>query len=1149
MPTVNTQTTSDTTPVITGSATVAAGENLTVSVNGVTYSEGADLVRSGNNWTLTIPAGNALMAGNYEVTATVTDAAANASSDSSSNELTIDTVAPAVPTVTIIEDANNDGILSPNELTGNIDVSVSLPTDAVAGDVLDINDGNGNMYSLTLSVADVSSGAISVDFPNPGIDAVVINTSALITDSAGNIGASGSDSAILFIDTDNDGRRDSIDPDADNDGVPDIVEGNGDTDGDGVADRFDRDSDNDGIPDIVEANTSGKDSDGDGIDDTFDVTQTGGTDANGDGIDDNVNATDNDGDSTPDYLDKDSDNDGIPDIVEANTSGNDSDGDGIDDSFDVTQTGGTDNNGDGVDDAVKARDTDSDGRPDYLDLDTDNDGIVDATEADTGIDVDANGIDNLFDVNQLGGPDVNADGINDNATATDTDNDGIPDYRDLDTDNDSISDVLEAGLTDADRDGLLDAGLATTATPPDTDGDGVADYRDVDSNNDGTNDIVDAGNASEDSNADGTVDVTTDTDGDGVPDVVDGNPLIFGMSTDADGDGITNALDRDDDNDGIPDAAEMDANGNDVDTDADGIVDRLDRDSDNDALPDSIEAVNGFVSDVNADGIIDNFTDANNDGLHDGVDSNMIPVDTDADNTADFRDLDSDNDGLHDIYETSGFKNNLDTNSDGLVDNQSDIDRDGFADVVDTSVIGGIPGVKQENPDTDADGVSNYRDPDSDNDGYSDLIENIDADGNGVLDNLQLDSGLETAVRGAGSISVLSVVLALLLLVLLRSKKWLPSLRAATVFTLMVTALSATAAESDINYCGKHDPLDSDNAEDFNQCFYIGAGWLPVTHVKPQGTASGWRTSDDSDSGYNLFVGWHFKPRWFGELSYADLGEADLSNVNPLITGTEKISYKIPALHVGYFLFEPESRFNVYGKLGVAAIQNEVTTSLVPHDKQNSIGLSSGVGVQWRSGTSGLFARLAADFYDKDAHSIGIMLGYYFGGEKSNAEKPAQIISEPKPAPVIVPVVIADADADGVINKNDLCEHSRAGIVVNKTGCSIFQIALGGVNFSTDSAGLTPGSKEVINRAAQAMMMSPDVLIEIQAHTDNVGSKKYNQKLSESRAASVRDYLISYGVMAKQLVSIGYGEMNPVQTNKTEDGRAKNRRVELKIIE
>jgi OOP family OmpA-OmpF porin len=72
------------------------------------------------------------------------------------------------------------------------------------------------------------------------------------------------------------------------------------------------------------------------------------------------------------------------------------------------------------------------------------------------------------------------------------------------------------------------------------------------------------------------------------------------------------------------------------------------------------------------------------------------------------------------------------------------------------------------------------------------------------------------------------------------------------------------------------------------------------------------------------------------------------------------------------------------------------------------------------------------------------------------------------------------------------------------------------------------------------------VKVEIGGHADSRGSDEHNMKLSQARAESVRDYLISQGVPAEQLTAMGYGETMPIGDNNTEEGRAKNRRVELK---
>jgi len=216
-------------------------------------------------------------------------------------------------------------------------------------------------------------------------------------------------------------------------------------------------------------------------------------------------------------------------------------------------------------------------------------------------------------------------------------------------------------------------------------------------------------------------------------------------ANDSDGDGIADIMDIDSDNDGIPDIVENNGNPN-LDTDNDGIPDRLDLDSDGDGILD-IEEANGIDSD--GDGRVDDDTDSDNDGLADVVDSNpyaadnpstitdaldvtTLPVpDTDGDGKRDFQDVDSDNDGISDLVE-GGINPSLDRNNDGVIDDQTDTDRDGIADEVDPD-NGGTPA---DTPDTDGDGVDNYRDLDSDNDGLYDVKEALgqDYNGDGLID-------------------------------------------------------------------------------------------------------------------------------------------------------------------------------------------------------------------------------------------------------------------------------------------------------------------------------------------------------------------------------------------------------------------------------
>lgn len=246
-------------------------------------------------------------------------------------------------------------------------------------------------------------------------------------------------------DSDNDGVADVDDADDDNDTIPDDVEGTVDTDGDGIIDCLDLDSDNDGISDLYEviAGTSLQpliDADKNGVLDAgVSVGNNGLVDVAEQGDESAISITssvDLDGDGIRDQQDLDSDNDGIPDVLEAGSS--DFDFNGKYDFF-------LDLNGDGIADRLTAtpiipRDTDLDGVDDYRDLDSDNDGLSDRLET-SNTDTDGDGMVDEF-------VDVNIDGLHDPYTSEfagvpDTDRDGFPDYRDTDSDGDGVSDAEE----------------------------------------------------------------------------------------------------------------------------------------------------------------------------------------------------------------------------------------------------------------------------------------------------------------------------------------------------------------------------------------------------------------------------------------------------------------------------------------------------------------------------------------------------------------------------------------------------------------------------------------------------------------------------------------------------------------------------------
>jgi outer membrane protein OmpA-like peptidoglycan-associated protein len=101
------------------------------------------------------------------------------------------------------------------------------------------------------------------------------------------------------------------------------------------------------------------------------------------------------------------------------------------------------------------------------------------------------------------------------------------------------------------------------------------------------------------------------------------------------------------------------------------------------------------------------------------------------------------------------------------------------------------------------------------------------------------------------------------------------------------------------------------------------------------------------------------------------------------------------------------------------------------------------------------------------------------------------------------------------------------------------------INFDTGKSTIKPESKPIIEQIVQMMKANPELKISVEGHTDNVGNPKSNKTLSDNRAKAVVSAIVAQGIDTKRLSAVGHGQDKPIADNKTEEGRAKNRRVEL----
>lgn len=512
-----------------------------------------------------------------------------------------------------------------------------------------------------------------------------------------------------------------------------------DLDGDGLTDAEEQllktdpavaDTDLDGVPDKVEVGadvTKPIDTDGDGKIDALD------TDDDGDGIPTKGEDKNLDGDKNPSTQPTDTDSDGKPNYLD-----NDDDGDGK-----LTQSEDDNTDGDG-NPQTNPRDTDGDGIPDPIDptdtpstTNTAPKAVADSASVVAGSSVTINAL----------------------ANDTDADNDTLTIESVVDAAHGSVSILSNKLVYTADASyvgtdsfsyvaadgkggkgtGIITVTITAKVTTADTDGDGLTDAQEkvlgtdptlADSDLDGVPDKTEVGadvTKPVDTDADGKIDaLDADDDGDGIPTKgedrnLDGDKNPATQATDTDSDGKPNYLDTDDDGDGKLTKSEDD------NTDGDGNPQTSPRDTDADGIPDPLDAndASNPTADDDGDGLTNaqegklgtnsNNADTDGDSVPDGkeVGSDATkPVDTDGDGVINALDKDDDNDGVFSIYEnykTAGVLN-TDTDSDGTPDYlDTDDDGDGVAtnkEVADANKDGN----PSDSADADKNGVPDYLD-------------------------------------------------------------------------------------------------------------------------------------------------------------------------------------------------------------------------------------------------------------------------------------------------------------------------------------------------------------------------------------------------------------------------------------------------------
>jgi OOP family OmpA-OmpF porin len=657
-----------------------------------------------------------------------------------------------------------------------------------------------------------------------------------------------------------------------------------------------------------------------------------------------------------------------------------------------------------------------------------------------------------------------------------------------------------------------------------------------------------------------------DSDGDGLSDETELRLCGGVAGGDIDGDGLTDGpLDPDTDGDGIVDGKE--------DVNKNGRTDR-------DVTTGTFLETDPCVKDTDGDGIDDGKEDANKDG--------KVEKDGGVFKETDPRVVDTDGDGLNDGVE--------DANRNGVYDKPSETD----PRIVDTDGDGLRDGLEDANRNGvyDKPAETDPRVVDTDGDGVDDGVE--DANHNGIVDAGETDPRVaaQKAVAGdAGSTpgpvltdlegGVGGGAAGLPFLSLLGGGLLFRRRKVAAVVAATVAGAALVAA-----------PVQAKEGQ-----FYIGAGiGQSFIDPDPDTNNTGYKVDDDTDFGGKIFLGYDLLDFWSIEGFYADMGAAAMSHATKL---DGEIDYQSYGLETLLHLPNTKPGFSGFLKLGFGKVKTD--SDNIPFEDVEDSQLFGGVGLEYQF-ESTVSLRGEYQYFDEDAQLITLNVIKRFGGEPNR--EPVVVVEEPKdtdgdgvldekdqcpgtPAGTRVDIkgCAIDSDNDGIVDTRDKCPNSPAGVRVDSTGCQFiveveidsdsdgvldrydncpeteqgirvdskgcpfvtqeivqkFSGVLEGVNFHTNSDRLTGEAKSILNGVAQELLEYPDVNIVIVGHTDNVGRADHNKALSLARAKSVARYLASRGVDRNRMKYAGKGEEEPIASNATSYGRAKNRRVEIVV--
>jgi outer membrane protein OmpA-like peptidoglycan-associated protein/opacity protein-like surface antigen len=332
--------------------------------------------------------------------------------------------------------------------------------------------------------------------------------------------------------------------------------------------------------------------------------------------------------------------------------------------------------------------------------------------------------------------------------------------------------------------------------------------------------------------------------------------------------------------------------------------------------------------------------------------------------------------------------------------------------------------------------------------------------------------------------------------------------------------------------------------------FGFGLSYPRYSSVNITGTDVNYGAYISMQRNFSEYVGLRLK------VGYAHLeGEWKDAFLNVTEQSTNLITGDIDLL----YYFVPCEKLSPYAFGGVGVNHKTITNGQTVYPDDNKFGsqLNVGAGVEYKinsnwnivaefgyhvTNNSELDGTIApTEINGRDSYiALSAGVNFLFGhGPKSEKCEPCQGIT----------MDMKDMTDYNRI-ENMIVNHIPKEIIVDKYIYAISEdrLVLIGVNFAFDKSDLLPESYAVLDKAVKLLKDHPEVKVEIEGYTDWIGTAEYNQKLSEERATTVKNYLVSKGIAANRLTTIGYGKGNPVVSNETDEGRAMNRRIVFRIL-